>query len=68
VEFVFALIDRMRQELVLDELANPDSERQTEFAFGRIHGILFALSMMQQELAGYVEEQGQRQDRMEREF
>jgi len=68
MEFIFALIDRMRQELVYNELRNPSEDRRSEFAFGRLHGMLFVLETMQQELEVEAESQAVRQDRQEREF
>jgi hypothetical protein len=68
VEYVFRLIDQIRQQLVYDELRLPGEDRRTAFDFGRLHGIMFALETMQRELAQHVEEVAIEQDRREREF
>ena len=68
MESVFALIDRLRTELVFDEMKNPGEDRRTEFAFGRLHGILYALEMLQEQLDAEVEMNARQQERRERDF
>lgn len=68
MEYVFALIDQMRQQLVYDELRLPDEGRRTEFAFGRLHGMLFALETLQRQLEQHVETEAAEQERRERNF
>lgn len=68
MEQVFAFIDQVRQQLVYDELRNPAEDRRTEFAFGRLHGILLACETLQDELKTYAEADAQRQETFERNF
>lgn len=68
MEQVFVLIDQMRQQLVYDQLLNPGDDRKSEFAFGRLHGMLYVLETLQTQLREYAEADAQRQERFEREF
>lgn len=68
MELVFALIDKLRDEMVLKQLRNPSEDRRTEFDYGRLHGMLFMLELLQEQLEVETEAQAQRQQQREREF
>lgn len=67
MELVFRLIDELRQETI-GEITKPPEDKQSEFHFGRIHGQLFALGMLEERLKEFLENQSRLERQREREF
>lgn len=64
---VFALLEQLKED-TLREITSPAEDRRSEFHYGRVHGILFAVEYLSQELQGVLETRAREQERREREF
>lgn len=67
MEFVFRLLDSLRQQ-VIEEVVRPAEDKQTEFHFGRIHGQMLILGIFEERLKEILEEQAAQQQQREREY
>lgn len=67
MELVFRLLDQLRQEAI-GEIIKPAEGKQTEFHFGRIHGQVLILGILEERLKGALEEQADHQRLVEKEF
>ena len=67
MELVFALLAQIKEE-TLQEVLNPSDDRRTAFHYGRVHGILFCLAMLDERLRGELEATASREAQMERNF
>lgn len=64
---VFALLAELKED-TLREITSPADDKRSEFHYGRVHGILFAVALIEQELGGLIEASARAQERREREF
>lgn len=68
MEFVYHLLDALRKEFVFDQLINPPDELRSEFGMGKLHGMLFMLETVREQLQIQMEANAQRETKFEREF
>lgn len=68
MQVVYALLDRLREEMVIQQLLNPPTELQSEFGLGKLHGMIFMIEFIREQLQVEMEAQAQRQETFEREF
>ncbi len=64
---VFALLAELKED-TLREITSPADDKRSEFHYGRVHGILFAVALIEQELGNLIEASARAQERREREF
>lgn len=64
---VFSLLAELR-EATLKEITSPADDKRSEFHYGRVHGILFAVAIIEQELGSLIEASARSQEQREREF
>lgn len=67
MDSVFALLAELKED-TLREIASPADDKRSEFHYGRVHGILFAVALIEQELGNLIEASARAQERREREF
>lgn len=67
MELVFAILNNLKDE-TLQEVLNPAEDKRSEFNYGRVHGILFCLAMIDERLRGELEANADRQGQRERDF
>lgn len=68
MELVLALIDRIREEMVIKKLLNPGEGETTEFHYGRLVGMLFMLEFLKEQLDVAREAEATRREIAERNF
>lgn len=68
MDMVLALIDRLREEMVIKKLLHPGEGETTEFHFGRLVGMLFMLEFLKEQLDVEREAQAARREEAERNF
>lgn len=64
---IFDLLGQLHEQ-ILEEVVSPAEDKRSEFHYGRVHGILFAVKWIEQQLRDQMETQARLQDQREREF
>jgi len=67
MEWVLLLLNELREE-TLDSVINPPVDQKTEFGFGRVNGMLFAIETIRQRVTEEMEAQARTAERREADF